>query len=69
MTMTTAKEPIEFYDVKYKEKIKVARSKCSLEVFQTKRGQRTRIVAVMKSKDDPAKEYKISRLCAKDFVL
>lgn len=69
MTMTTTKEPIEFYDVKYKQKIKVARDKCSLKTFQTKRGQRTRIVAVMQSREDPSKEYKLSKLCSKDFVL
>jgi len=69
MTMTTTKDPIEFFDVKYKEKIKVSRDKCSLVTFQTKRGQRTRIVAVMKSRDNPPKEYKLSKLCSKDFVL
>lgn len=65
----TSNEPIEFYDVKYKTKVKVPRNLCSLETFQTKRGQRTRIVATMKVKDDPTKEYKLSKLCSKDFTL
>lgn len=64
MTMT-----IEFYDVKYKEKVKVPRDKCSLVTFQTKRGQRTRIVAVMKNRENPNLEYKLSKLCSKEFVL
>jgi len=63
------KEPIEFYDVKYKEKVKVPRDRCRVEKFQTKRGERTRIVAVMQNREDPAKEYNLSKLCAKDFAL
>jgi hypothetical protein len=63
-----AKDPIEFYDVKHRRKIKVPRENCELETIQTRRGERTRIVGLVR--DNPTgPERKVSKLCSKDFRL
>lgn len=61
---------IEFYDMKHRKKVQVPTKNCYLETFDTKRGQRTRIVAVVRDNpDDPKAERNLSKLCSKDFKL
>ncbi len=61
---------IEFYDLKYRKKTKVPKKNCHLETIQTSRGERKRIVGVIRDNpDDPKKERNLSKLCSRDFEL
>lgn len=61
---------IEFYDVKYRRKVFVPKENCHLETFDTSRGVRTRIVAIIfDDPDNPTKERRLSKICSKDFKL
>lgn len=62
--------PIQFYDMKLRQKVWVPREDCFTEVMVTKTGKKKRIVAVVRDNPrDPTDVRHLSKLCRMDFEL
>ena len=61
-------DAIEFYDIKYKKKIMIPKEQCVLEILETSKGPRRRIVATIWDNPNGIKR-RLSKFCSKDFKL